>query len=314
MRSQDGQGRRDEQGVARAQDVRRVTVLGLLANLGLAGLKFIVGVLSASQALVADAAHSLSDTFTDVAILIGVRYWSAPADEMHPHGHGRIEALISLLIGFSLAGVGAGLAYRAIATLHERHAASPGWTAFGVACLSIVVKEALCRWTVFVARRVRSSALIANAWHHRSDALSSLPVALAVLGTHLWPSLVFLDHIATVVVSGLVVQAAWRIAWPALRELTDTGASVEDRDAILALTRGVPGVRTVHALRTRRIGAGLQVDLHVQVAPELTVWEGHEIAKAVKDRLIGEGPALLDVLVHVEPYEADTGARPEAPA
>jgi len=291
-----------------------VTLWGLFSNLGLAGLKFGVGIFGRSQALVADAVHSLSDMSTDFAVLIGVRYWSAPADETHPHGHGRIEALISLLIGVSLAGVGAGLAYRAIATLHERHAASPGWIAFGAACLSIVGKEALYRWTVRVGRRIRSSALIANAWHHRSDALSSLPVAMAVLGTRLWPTLVFLDHIAAVVVSALVARAAWRIAWPALRELTDTGAGVEDRDAILTLTRGVPGVRTAHALRTRRIGAGLQVDLHVQVAPDLTVREGHEIANAVRDRLIREGPGLVDVLVHVEPYEADTGARPASPA
>jgi len=282
----------------------------MAVNLALSVTKFMFGVLGSSQALVADAVHSLSDTATDVAVLLGVRFWSAPADSQHPHGHGRIEALTSLFIGTVLGAAGLGLAYRAISTLHEQHTATPGWTVLATACTCIVVKEFLYRWTASVGKRVRSRALLANALHHRSDALSSVPVAVAVVGTHLWPTLVFLDHIAAVVVSVLIFGASWRIAWPALRELTDAGAEQKDRETILALACSVEGVCTAHALRTRRIGSVLQVDLHVQVLPELTVRQGHDIAGAVEELLLRQGPWLGDVLVHVEPYELQPGAPP----
>lgn len=286
-----------------AREVYRVTVGGLIANTALAAVKFVVGLVAESQALVADAVHSLSDSATDIAVVIGVRYWSAPADVEHPHGHGRIETLISLFIGVALAGVGVGLAWRAVSTLHQYHLVSPGWLAFWAACLSIITKEWLYRWTVRVGRRVKSSAMIANAWHHRSDALSSLPVAVAVLGTRIQPTWGFLDHIATVLVSALILHASWGIAWPALRQLIDAGADREARERILALALGTDKVHAVHALRTRHIGPGLAVDLHVLVEPTLTVREGHAIAGAVKQRLLAEGPDVVDVLLHIEPYE-----------
>jgi cation diffusion facilitator family transporter len=158
-----------------AREVRRVTLWGLVVNLGLSAAKFIFGIVGASQALVADGVHSLSDLVTDVAVLVGAGFWSAPADAEHPHGHGRIETLITSAIGIVLGGVGVGLGYRALLSLHEAHASQPGWSAFVVACLSIVAKEFLYRWTVHVGKRVKSSAAVANAWHHRSDALSSVP-------------------------------------------------------------------------------------------------------------------------------------------
>lgn len=296
-----------------AAEVRRVTLWGLAVNLVLSVAKFVVGVLSSSQALVADAVHSLSDMATDVAVLVGVRYWSAPADPNHPYGHGRIETLVSFFIGVVLAGVGVGLAWRAVSSLHEYHGVSPGWPAFGAACLSVVSKELLYRWTAAVGKRVRSPAMVANAWHHRSDAMSSLPVAIAVLGTHIRPTWGFLDHIATVIVAVLILQAAWSIAWPALRQLVDAGAAAEDQADLLALARGIPGVRAVHALRTRYIGSGLQADLHVLVDPAMSVQEGHAIAGAVTDRLRQEGRDVVDVLVHIEPYEGDKAPPPAAP-
>jgi cation diffusion facilitator family transporter len=296
-----------------AHEVRRVTLWGLAVNLGLAVLKFVFGVLGASQALVADGVHSLSDMSTDLAVLVGARFWSAPADVDHPHGHGRIETLITSVIGIVLAGVGVGLAYRAILTLHVliahpgRLITTPGWSAFAVACAAIVAKEWLYRWTALVGKRIKSSAVIANAWHHRSDALSSLPVAVAVLGTRMQPSWVFLDHIATVLVAVLILHAAWRIVWPALRELIDVGAAREEREAMLGLVLATRGVQAVHKLRTRYVGPGLHVDLHVLVEPELSVRDGHAIAGVVKERLLEEGPDVVDVLVHVEPYEEEAG-------
>jgi cation diffusion facilitator family transporter len=295
---------------AQVQEVRRITLLGLFVNLGLCVLKFAFGVIGGSQALIADAVHSLSDTSTDLAILIGVRYWSAPADADHPHGHGRIETLVSFFIGAVLAGVAIGLVYRALATLGGRHSFTPGWTVFAAACSCIVIKECLYWWTISVATRAKSSALAANAWHHRSDAFSSVPVAAAVLCGRLWPQWGFLDHVASVIVSVLVFQAAWRILEPAFRQLIDAGASETERRTITELVATVEGVEAVHAVRTRHIGPGLQVDLHVLVAPDISVREGHTIAGHVTERLRDDGPNVVDVLVHIEPYEAKKALAP----
>lgn len=283
------------------QEIRRVTFWGLFVNLLLSISKLAIGFLGHSQSLIADAVHSLSDTSTDLAVLVGVRFWSAPADANHPHGHGRIETLITFFISIVLASVGAGLAYRAIVTLPELVHVIPEWSVFIMACLSIIVKELLYRWTVHIGTRVKSSALIANAWHHRSDAFSSVPVAVAVLASRIQPNWVFLDNIATVIVSVLILQAVWKIARPALGQLIDTAADQEEQQAIVDLVLDCEGVLAVHALRTRYIGPGLQVDLHVLVEPELTVREGHDIARGVKKRLLIQMPNIVDVLVHIEP-------------
>lgn len=283
--------------------VRRVTWVGLAANLALSALKFVAGVVGSSQAVVADAVHSLSDGITDVAILVGVRYWSRPPDDDHPHGHRRIETLVTSLIGLLLAIVALGIACNAIVTLHNKHAGSPGWIAFAAAVASILVKEILYRWTVRTGKRIKSPAVIANAWHHRSDGLSSVPTALAVGTAALSPSWSFLDHVGAVVVSLFILQAAWRIAAPAVGQLVDAGVSQADRDKIQEIALSVTGVEYVHAIRTRYIGSGVEVDLHVKVDADLTVRQGHDISEVVKDRLISEGPEVVDVVTHLEPYE-----------
>jgi len=282
--------------------VRRVTGIGLAVNLILSALKFVGGVVGSSQAVVADAVHSLSDSVTDVAILVGVRYWSKPPDAEHPHGHRRIETLITTVIGVLLAGVALGLVFNAIVTLRDRHGGPPGWIAFAAAVISIVSKEILYRWTVRTGRRIKSTAVIANAWHHRSDGLSSIPVAAAVAGAALSPTWSFLDHVGALLVSLFILQASWRIAKPALGQLIDTGASDEERDEIEAIALAVDGVKLVHAIRTRYIGSGVQVDLHVKVDADMTVREGHDISELVKQRLITDGPEVVDVVVHLEPY------------
>lgn len=283
--------------------VRRVTWLGLAANLFLSVFKLLAGIAGGSQAVVADAVHSFSDSSTDVAILVGVRYWAQPPDETHPHGHGRIETLVTTFIGIMLAAVGLALIYNALATLHERVGASPGWIAFAAALVSIVCKELLFRWNLAVGRRIRSCALVANAWHHRSDALSSVPVALAVAGAAISPSWAFLDHVGAVVVSLFIFQAAWRITFPALERLVDVGASRREREVIQEIAADTHGVRAIHALRTRHIGAGLQLDLHILVDGDMTVRRGHDISEAVKERLLALGPEVVDVVVHLEPYD-----------
>jgi cation diffusion facilitator family transporter len=302
----------------RVRIVQRVTAWGMVANLGLAGLKFTAGLLGNSKALIADAVHSITDTSTDIAVLIGAPRWSAPADEDHPHGHGRIETLITVFIGLVLIGAAIGLGYNAVATLQSAHAEGPGWIAFGAAIVSIMIKEALYQWNARVGQRVKSSAMIANAWHHRSDALSSIPVAVAVLGSKIQPAWTFLDHVGALVVSLFIFQAAWKIFWPALKQLTDVGASRGELAELYDTIKHIDGVRDVHALRTRNIGPGLQVDLHLQVDPELSVRDGHDLAGIAKNRLL-KHDNVVDVLIHIEPYESgdarpgrDSEDRPDA--
>lgn len=286
-----------------AREVRRLCWAGLAANLVLSAVKFAAGVLGRSQAVVADAVHSLSDSVTDVALLIGAGFWSKPADADHPHGHRRIETVVTLSIAAALVAVGAGLAYNAVHAIHGTPRAAPGWIAFAAAVASIVVKEALYRWTAAVGRRVKSSALSANAWHHRSDALSSIPAALAVAGAALAPGWSFLDSVGAVVVSLLILHAAWKIAWPALEQLVDRGAAEGVRRAIARIAMATDGVRDTHKIRTRYIGSGIQVDMHVLVDGDLTVRRSHEIATDVKYRLLDSEHDILDVVVHIEPFE-----------
>ncbi len=295
---------RGEDRATAARVVRTVTLWGMALNLGLSAVKFVGGSLATSQALVADGVHSLSDTATDLAVLVGVHYWSAPADADHPYGHGRIELLVSVVIGLLLAATGIGLGYQAVAELGASRPTPRGGVVVAVALISMVVKEALYQWTVRAGRRVGSSAMVANAWHHRSDALSSLPVAIAGASAILWPATPYLDHVATVVVTIFILQAAFSIVWPAVKKLADTGAARGDCQLILDLAKRVDGVQSVHGLRTRYVGSGLQVDLHVLVDSELTVREGHDIAHRVEAVLLAGGPSVTSVLLHIEPFDA----------
>lgn len=280
----------------------KVTWVGLWLNVVLSGFKIWAGIAGNSRAVLADGFHSLSDLVSDVALLIGVRFWSAPADDDHPHGHQRVESLVTLGIALALALLSVLLVYDAALSLLSEEPRVVGLVAALAALLSIVVKEALYRWTVRKGRELRSSALVANAWHHRSDALSSIPAALSAGIAHIAPGLAVLDLIGTIIVAVFLCAAAWKIAWPALNELTDKGVCAETRAGILKVATAVPGVRDVHALRTRFLGAGAQVDLHVMVDGAMSVEEGHHVATAVEDAIMSIGPQIADVLVHIEPW------------
>lgn len=282
--------------------VRTVGWVGLVVNLLLAAAKAAAGVLGHSQAVLADAVHSLSDTVTDVAVILGVRFWSAPADENHPHGHGRIETLITVIIGLAVGGVALGMGIEAVRGLRAHSTALPSTIALVAALGSILVKEVLYRWTAIVGREVRSPALVANAWHHRSDAISSVPAAAAVAVSLIAPQWAVVDRVGAVIVCLLILQVAWRILRPALDQLVDAGAPADDRLRIEKLALEVDGVEAAHAVRTRYVGASLAVDLHVEVDGGLSVAEGHQIALAVRRRLVRDGPNVADALVQIEPY------------
>ena len=285
--------------------IQKVTWGGMIANIILAGIKFLVGILGASQAVVADAVHSLSDMTTDIAVLFGVKFWSAPPDSKHPYGHQRIEELVTLSIGLALVAVAIGLTYNALATIHDEHIQAISWIAILGPVLSIIGKEALYRWTVHVGDRVKSSAVVANAWHHRSDALSSIPALVAVAVAALYPDWGFVDHIGAVIIACFILKVSWDIIIPALQGLIDTGASTKTREHLETLAMGVNGVKSTHAIRTRKVGSRLLIDLHILVAPELSVHEGHKISEDVKERLLNNGPEVLDVVVHLEPYDEE---------
>lgn len=288
---------------ADASQVRRITWIGLVLNIALTGFKFVVGYIGASQAIIADAFHSLSDMVTDVAVLLGVRFWANPPDREHPYGHWRIETLVTTIIGLALAAVALGIGYEALAGIRDPHLRQPHWIAITGAAISIVVKEILYRYTVEVGRRVKSGAVVANAWHHRSDALSSIPAMIAVSLAVLNPKLAFVDHLGAFVVSLFILKVSWDITKPALDNLVDRGATAQEVAAIRAIVLGVQGVQSTHAIRSRRMGPGVFLDLHVLVDGQISVKQGHDIAERIKKELMETGPDVADVVVHVEPVE-----------
>lgn len=285
------------------KQIKKITVIGIVGNLLLAAVKFLVGFLGNSQAVIADAVHSLSDLSTDFAVLIGVKFWTAPPDEKHPYGHHRIEAIVTAIIGIALLFVAFGLIYNALSNIRNPHLIQTSWIAIVGPLISIIVKEVLYRWTILVGETVKSSALIANAWHHRSDALSSIPAVIAVVLSAINPDWAFIDYIGAIIISLFIFKISWDIIKPSFAELTDTGASEKERELIKGISMRIQGVKETHAIRSRKFSSKLFVDLHILVDPEISVREGHNIAEEVQNILIQEGPDIVDVVVHTEPFE-----------
>lgn len=284
--------------------VRRVTWWGFWINILLAVFKVTAGWLGHSQAVVADGIHSVTDTVTDTAVILGSYYWSRPADVSHPYGHKRLETTVSIFIGGMLFLAGAGIGWDAVTSLNKPHTQHPRMIAFAAAALSIAVKEILYQWTRRAGRRIKSVSLTANAWHHRLDAFSSMPVLVAVGVAFVYPELHLLDHAAAFFVAILICYAAIGIILPGFKELVDQGAPPEVCDQIRELVKSHQSVKQVHNIRTRYSGNLLCVDLHVVVDSQITVYEGHRVAEEVKELLLHKGPDVLDAEVHIEPVEA----------
>ncbi|MEJ2766358.1 cation diffusion facilitator family transporter [Photobacterium sp. MCCC 1A19761] len=284
------------------QVIRKATWVGSVANVALAIVKIGVGKLTGSQALVADGVHSFSDLVTDTAILIGSRYWTAPADKNHPYGHGRFETLTNIFIGVLLAIVGIGIGWDSLHALSQEPAAAPGMLAFFAAVASIVVKEGLYRWTLVQAKRINSRALHANAWHHRTDALSSFPVAVAVMANYLFPGLHYLDQVAALLVTAMILKAAAEILWPALLELTEAEADSQIEAKIQQYAADDADIREVHAIRSRRTGSTILLDFHLLVEPDMSVEHAHTISENFKSHILDKLDEVVDVIIHIEPY------------
>ncbi len=295
---------------ARYRSARRVTVVGAAVNLVLAAAKVVIGWLAHSQALIADGVHSLSDLASDAVVLLAAKHASREADLEHPYGHGRIETAATVALGVALIAVGLGIAIDAGRHLLDPALlAVPGAAALAVAVASVLSKEWLYHYTVRVARALRSDMLRANAWHHRTDAVSSLVVLAGVGGA--MAGFPYLDAVAAIGVAGFIVKIGWDLAFRSVRELIDTALEPERVEAIRRAILAVDGVRSLHMLRTRRMGPDALVDVHIQVDPRLSVSEGHQIGETVRRRLIEQIDEVADVTVHVDPEDDAEGPRCE---
>jgi len=291
-----------EQGEARYREMKKVTLIGSVIDLLLGIFKIFVGWLASSQSLIADGVHSLSDLATDFVVLYAAKHGSREADEDHPYGHGRIETLATAGLGVALILVAIGIAWDAIARLFEpERLFQPGIWALVVALLSVVLKEWIFQYTMRVAKRVRSPMLEANAWHSRSDAISSIVVVIGIGGTML--GLNYLDAIAAVGVALMVAKIGWDLGWESLHELADRALEEERVEKIRTAILAVDGVRHLHLLRSRKVGHEALVDVHVQVDPWLSVSEGHMIAIAVEEAAKASLDEVSDVTVHIDPED-----------
>ncbi len=284
---------------ARYRAVHRVTVVGAAINVVLAGAKILFGIIGRSQALVVDGVHSLSDLVSDAMVLVAARHGSRDADEDHPYGHARVETAVTVGLGVLLIAVGAGIGYETGSRLFApKELLRPDLLTLIVALLSIVSKEGLYHYTVRAARRVRSNLLQANAWHHRSDAISSVVVAIGIGGT--MAGLPYLDAVAAVIVALMIAKIGWDLSWQSLRELVDTGLDREQVAAVKQAILAVDGVQALHLLRSRRMGRDALVDVHLLVDPKVSVSEGHQISETVRRRLMRRFDEISDVLVHID--------------
>ncbi|MBO4623941.1 MAG: cation transporter [Bacteroidales bacterium] len=292
--------------MGRERELIKVTLVGSIGNLVLLTFKFVAGIVGHSAAMVADAVHSLSDFVTDLIVLVFVRIGAKPQDASHDYGHGKFETLATLFVALALVGAAIGIivsgAVKFARWLQGEALEMPGALALWAALLSILVKEVLFRYTLRAGRREDSPAVVANAWHHRSDALSSIGAAVGIGGALLLgPKWAVLDPLASIVVGAMLVKVAWDLLKVSTGELTDSSLPEETEREIESIICSQPQVKEPHNLRTRRIGNRIAIEAHVRMNGDMSLREAHEIVSsiehALKDRF-GRGTL---VTIHMEP-------------
>ena len=282
--------------------VRRSVNVSMGINIALSVLQIIVGWFAHSHSLLVDGFHSFSDLLSDVLVLFVARHSARAADDSHPYGHARLETLATLILGVMLLAIGGGFLYSAAERAISVESAPPvEMMALYVALLALVSKEWLFRYMLRVAKKANSAMLVANAWHSRSDAASSLVVAIGIGGSLM--GFVYADLLAAAIVGALIVKMGWQFSYSALEELIDKGANAEEIEAIRSVIAKTPGVIGLHDLRTRRMADRILVDAHVLVSPRISVSEGHRIAEQVRRRVRERCPGVLDMLVHIDPED-----------
>ena len=307
----------------RQKETYRVTIAGSIINILLLAFKFAAGILGHSAAMIADAIHSLTDFVTDAIVLIFVRLGSKPTDHDHDYGHGKYETLASAIIGVSLLVVGMMICYSGVTKTYHAMCGEPlqqpGFIALVAAVASIVLKEWAYRFTVRVGRRCHSEAVVANAWHHRSDALSSVGTTVGIGGAIiLGEKWAVLDPLTAIVVSFFIMKAAWSVLSKAVGELTDGSLPKETEDEIEKIVSEDKDVSVVHNLCTRRIGNRIAIEMHVRMPGETSLYEAHHHATEIEKRLKQRFGADTHISIHLEPVKVnghyeDPAVRQEQP-
>ena len=307
----------------RQKETYRVTIAGSIINILLLVFKFVAGILGHSAAMIADAIHSLTDFVTDAIVLVFVRLGSKPTDHDHDYGHGKYETLASAIIGVSLLVVGMMICYSGVTKTYHAMCGEPlqqpGFIALAAAVASVVLKEWAYRFTVRVGRRCHSEAVVANAWHHRSDALSSVGTTVGIGGAIiLGEKWAVLDPLTAIVVSFFIMKAAWSVLSKAVDELTDGSLPKETEDEIESIVNEDKDVSVVHNLCTRRIGNRIAIEMHVRMPGETSLYVAHHHATEIEQRLKQRFGADTHISIHLEPVKVnghyeDPAVRQEQP-
>lgn len=292
-------------GKDRMDVVNDVGMKTLIANVILSVVKIIAGFVAQSSAMIADGVHTISDVISTVAVMIGVKFSEKEADEGHPYGHERIESVVTVLLSLMLSFTGFGIAFSGIKTIVYREFTTPGALALAAAFASIVVKELMYRYTLKAAEKINSTALKADAWHHRSDAFSSIGTLVGIGGAML--GLQILDPIAGIIVSVLIIRVGFEILMQGLNQLVDRAADGDTIKNIEKNIESVKGVLRVDDVKTRLHGSRLYVDVEISVDSSMTVGEGHSIAETVHKNIEKTIPDVKHCMVHVNPYKPRKG-------
>lgn len=294
----------------REKAIRNVTLKGGAVNVALLIFKFVAGVLGHSSAMIADAVHSLSDFLTDIVVIVFVHLSEKPEDEDHDYGHGKYETMATSIIGVALLLVGLLIFYQGaqkiIAFAQGQVLSSPGMIALIAAVASVVLKEWCYRFTVAVGNKFDSQAVVANAWHHRSDAFSSIGTTLGIGGAVLLgPHWAVLDAIAAVAVSFFIIKTAYELVSHATGELLEQSLPKDVEDKIQEIAESVDGVSEMHNLRTRRIGSHYAIEMHIRMRGDMTLYESHHLTTVIEQRLKQEFGRETHIGIHVEPLKVD---------
>jgi len=285
-------------------EATRITVVGMILDAFLGVLKVITGLFFHSQALIVDGIHSFSDVASDLVVIGVMRLSRQEPDQDHPYGHQRIETLGTMILGSILIAVGAALAWdNTLRLLNPAAAILPEWPILVAALISVLSKEWIYRYTRRVGLAIRSDLIVANAWHSRTDAFSSVVVLASTAGAmmgYLW-----LDILAAIIISIIIVHIGWKFTWSSVKELVDTGLSPEETELLRNTAMTIEGVRDVHELRSRRMGQDILLDIHLVVRPEISVSEGHQIGVKVAAAMREAMDNILDINFHVDAERDD---------
>lgn len=299
----------EDQITARQKEIVKVTLIGTVINAILIVLKFAAGVIGNSAAMVADGVHSLSDFLTDFVVIVMLKISSKPCDEDHDFGHGKYETLATTIIGLLLILVGGGILWSGAVKIYgflvnEEQLESPGWLAFGAALASILMKEGIFQYTIAKSKNLNSEALVANAWHHRSDALSSIGTAIGIgaaclLGNN-WA---ILDPLAAVVVSFFIFKVAVQLIQSSVNQLLESSLPKDIEDQIEKIVNSYSGVTEMHNLRTRQVGCNYAISMHVRMDGNITLYDSHEKVDKIEAELKEKFGQQTIISIHVEPWK-----------